>query len=130
MDLHLIAQAVQQPAQSAADIFGKIVPPPEITSFSTDTSGGGLIIFISNLIKVITIIAGLFGLFNIISAGYTYLGSSGNPKAAEEAGQKLLFSFIGLAIIVGSFTITAIVSLILFGNAGYILNPTLPTPGP
>lgn len=122
MVLALIAQA--------SDIFGKVVAPPGVDKFVSPVPGGGLIIFISNLIKVITIIAGLFGLFNIISAGYTYLGSSGNPKAAEEAGQKLLFSFIGLAIIVGSFTITAIVSLILFGNAGYILNPTLPTPGP
>lgn len=111
----------------ATEIFGTIEPPKEITAFGGNESGSGLIIFISNLIKVITIIAGLFGLFNIISAGYTFLGSTGNPKAAEQAMTQLFYSLIGLIFIVGSFTITAIVSLILFGDASYILNPTLPT---
>src|SRR5258708_6855480 len=100
--------------------------PHGVSKFSTGTNGEGLIVFVSNLIKLVTIIAGLFGLFNIISAGYTFLGSDGNPKAAEEAGNKLFMSLIGLIIIVGSFAITAIVSLILFGDATYILNPKIP----
>ncbi len=111
----------------AADIFGTVNTPKEIANFGGGTSGGGLIIFVSNLIKVITIVAGLFGLINIISAGYTFLGSNGNPKAAEEAGNKLFMSFIGLMIIVGAFTITAIISLLLFGKADYILNPNIPS---
>ncbi|SRR5258708_7096946 len=110
----------------ADNIFGTVNAPPGVSKFSTGTNGEGLIVFASNLIKLITIIAGLFGLFNIISAGYTFLSSEGSPKAAEEAGNKLFMSLIGLIIIVGSFAITAIVSLILFGDATYILNPKIP----
>lgn len=122
---HLIAD-VTVPA--ANGIFGVVNTPAPIAAFGGGATGGGLIVFISNMIKLITIIAGIFGLFNIIAAGFTYLGSSGNPKATEQAGQQLLMSFIGLAVIVGSFTITAIISLVLFGDAGYILNPRIPSP--
>lgn len=111
----------------AQDIFGKVAVPSPIAAFGGGTAGGGLIIFISNLIKIVTIIAGLFGLFNVIGAGYTYLSSSGNPKATEQAMNQLFMSLIGLIIIVGSFTITAIVSLLLFGRADYILNPSIPS---
>ncbi len=112
-------------------IMGTVEPPPGVNLFPSPEatgSGQGLIVFISNLIKLVTVIAGLFGLFNIISAGYSYLSSGGNAKATEEAMNKLTYSLIGLMIIVGSFTITALISLLLFGDATYILNPDIPTP--
>ncbi len=123
----ILAMLIAQ-ADKATEIFGKIDVPAPIAAFGGNEAGGGLIIFISNLIKVITIVAGLFGLINIIGAGFTYLGSSGNPKATEQAMNQLFMSLIGLIIIVGSFTITAIVSLLLFGRADYILNPSIPSP--
>src|SRR5258706_6625504 len=109
----------------ATSNFGEVSPPPGVAKFGGGEAGGGLIIFISNMIKVVTIVAGLFGLFNVISAGYTFLGSNGNPKAAEEANNKLFMSLICLIIIVGSFTITSIIRLFLFRRADYILIPQL-----
>lgn len=111
-------------------IFGTVNPPPGVAAFGGGTEGGGLIIFISNMIKLITVVAGIYGLFNIVSAGYTYLSSGGNAKATEQAMNQLNYSLIGLMIIVGSFTITALISLLLFGDATYILNPKIPTVGP
>lgn len=114
-------------------IMGTVSPPPGVVLFpGADATGNGqgLILFASNLIKLVTVIAGLFGLFNIISAGYTYLSSGGNAKATEQAMNQLTYSLIGLMIIVGSFTITALISLLLFGDATYILNPKIPTAGP
>lgn len=107
------------------DIFGQVNTPPGVDKFAAGPAG--LIQLISNIIKLITIIAGLFGLFNIISAGYTYLSSGGNAKATETAMNQLSYSLIGLMIIVGSFTLTALVSLLLFGDPLYILNPRIPT---
>ena len=113
----------------ALQLFGTVAPPPGVEKFGSLESGG-LVLFVSNLIKVITIIAGLFGLFNIIGAGYTYLNSAGNAKATEQAMQQLTYSLLGLILIVGSFTITAIISFLLFGDATFILNPKIPTAGP
>ena len=119
--LTLIAQA--------PPIFGTVAIPPGVEKFGSLESGG-LVLFVSNLIKVITIIAGLFGLFNIIGAGYTYLNSAGNAKATEQAMQQLTYSLLGLILIVGSFTITAIISFLIFGDATFILNPKIPQAGP
>lgn len=109
------------------DIFGTVVAPPGVREFGAGP--GGIVIFMSNLIRLVVIIAGIFGLFNIISAGFTIISSSGNPKAMEQANSSLFYSLIGLSLMVGSFAITAIVSFLLFGNAMYILSPTIPTPG-
>jgi hypothetical protein len=110
-------------------IFGKVDAPPGVVDFNAKAgaSGIGLILFVSNIIKVMFIIAGLFALFNIIFAGYTYLSSSGDPKSTEKATSSLTYSLLGLAIMVGAFTIISIVSFLLFGDASYILNPVLPT---
>lgn len=106
-------------------IFGTVAPPPGVIKYSAGPAG--LIVFISNIIKLVTLIAGLYGLFNIISAGYTLLSSGGNAKATEQAMNQLTYSLIGLMIIVGSFTIIALISLLLFGDSMYILMPSIPT---
>lgn len=134
--MSLIAKLLAQGQAPAGAIFGDVTPPPGVNKFNdlakvggiVDPSGNGLglILFVSNMIKVVVIIAGLFGVINIISAGFTFLGSAGSPKAIEEANQKLLYSLLGLMVIVGSFAIAAIVSVILFGDPGFILNPTIP----
>ena len=104
--------------------FGQVDAPPGVSNYG-DLSSGGLITFISNIIRLITIIAGIWSLFNLISAGYTYITSANDAKGIETAWRSIYMSLIGLLIIVGSFTITAIISYLIFGDAGYILNPTL-----
>ncbi len=106
-------------------IFGSVTTPPGVDKFTPGPAG--LLVFISNIIKLVTVVAGLFGLFNIISAGYTYLSSGGNAKATEQAMNQMTYSLIGLVIIAGAFLITALVSLLLFGDSMFILRPTIPT---
>lgn len=108
-------------------IFGAVEAPPGVELFNGPENDIGVVPFFSNLIKVFLIIAGLFGMFNIIAAGYTYLSSAGNAKATETAMNQLTYSLIGLILVVGSFTITSIISYLLFGDASFILNPRLPT---
>lgn len=118
-------------AASANPIFGLVTPPPGVEAFNKAAGAAGsnigLIIFVSNLIKLAFVIAGLIALINIILAGYTLLSSAGNPKEVEKATSSLLYSLIGLAVMVGAFTIISIVSFLLFGDASFILNPVLPT---
>jgi len=109
--------------------FGVIKAPPGVAEFNAQAEGGiGIIIFFSNLIKLISIIAGLWTMLNFILAGFTYVTSADNPSAIEKIGTKLSSSVIGLAIIVASYTIAAVIGLILFGDATFIINPQIPTP--
>jgi hypothetical protein len=67
-------------------------------------------------------------MLNFILAGFTYITSADNPSAIEKIGTKLSSSVIGLAIIVASYTIAAVIGLILFGDATFIINPQIPSP--
>ena len=86
-------------------------------------SGGGLIGFASNIIRLITIVAGIWAMFNLIFAGFAYVTSQGDPKALEAARSKIFMSIIGLIIIAASFIMAAIFGQILFGDYTAILNP-------
>jgi hypothetical protein len=104
--------------------WGTVAPPPGVADYG-DLASGGLITFVSNIIRIITIIAGVWSLFNIVFAGFTYITSANDAKGIEKAWQSIYMSLIGMIIIVAAFTITAIFSWILFGDATFILNPII-----
>jgi len=112
-------------------IFGKISPPAGVAAYQAkvknDKGTIGLILFISNLIKLITVVAGVWTMFNFISAGWIYLNAAGDASANEKASQLMTNSVIGLVIIATSYTLAGIVGYLIFDDAGFILNPDLTT---
>lgn len=104
--------------------WGTINPPPGVSQYG-DLQSGGLVMFISNIIRIITIIGGVWSLFNLILAGFRYITAANDAKGIEQAWQSIYMSLIGLLLIVGSFTITSIVSFLLFGDPMFILNPKI-----
>ena len=114
------------------DIFGTIEPPPGVNSYIGESTlrGAGLILFVSNLIKVFTIVMGVWILINFLIAGYTYITSQGDTSAHGKVRDRLTMSVIGLVIIVSSYTISAVIGLVFFGDAGFILSPTISGPPP
>ncbi len=115
------------------NVFGTVSPPPGVGEYNDLVTGGqgekiGLFIFMTRAIQVFTVVAGLLSFFNFILAGYTYVSSDGNAKANEEVKNRLTYSVIGLVVIVSAYTIIALLSLLIFGSATYILNPTITGP--
>jgi hypothetical protein len=119
----------QPPKESGGEtesVFGTIEAPAGVDRYNLAGEGDiGLITFISNLIRVATVVAGVWVMINFILAGWKYIMSSGDSKAPGEASQMMTNSLIGLAIIVGAYTIAAIIGLIFFGDASFIINPQL-----
>jgi hypothetical protein len=113
-------------APNTNNVFGDIEAPPGVAELNADAEGIGLLLFISNMIKLASIIAGVWVLFNFISAGFTYI-TSADSSAYSKIGEKLSMSVMGLVLIVASYTIIGIISLIIFGNPTYIINPEIPT---
>lgn len=107
-------------------IFGRVQAPPGVASYNM-TAGGeiGIVIFASRIIRLVTIGGGIFVLVNLLYAGWIYLSSMGNTDANVKAVNTVVFSVLGLAIIVASYAIAGLVGLIFFGDAAYILNPTI-----
>lgn len=111
--------------------FGSITNP--LTKINPqgyqDLEQGGLIAFISNIIKFVTIAAGLFAFINLIIAGFTYISAGSDSKKTGEAWSRIYMSLIGLVIIVSSYALAAIIGLVLFGSATAILQPQIYGPG-
>ena len=92
-------------------------------------AGKGLPLFISNIIKLLTIVAGLWALINLILAGLQFISSQGDEKAVASAWNKIYNSIIGLVVIAIAFGLISLISLLLTGNAGTFLNITIYGPG-
>ena len=119
-------------AQNFKDTFGSITAPAGVSDFNAATgdaaNGIGLFIFISAMIKISTVVAGLWVLYNFIQAGYMYIGAAGDSGTANKVKDKITMSVMGLVIIVAAYTVIAVLSFVLFGKPDYILNPTISGP--
>lgn len=65
--------------------------------------------FIRDVIKIIAGLAGLVATGFFVIGGFGYITSSGNPEHLDRAKRTLLWSGIGLAIVIAAFVISNIV---------------------
>lgn len=126
--LTTLALAAPSPAAGdGADIFGTIEAPAGVAAYNDQagTGGLGLMVFFSNVVRLISIVAGLWVFVNFLMAGFTYVTAAGDSGATKKVYDKIIMSVIGLVIIASSYTIAGVASLLLFGRADFILNPSL-----
>ena len=117
-------------ATDITNIIGTVDNPlPKAYQGITAVQGGGLILFFTNILRLVFVAAGLFAFVNLILAGFQFMSAGGDPKAIEKAFGKIWQSLLGLVIVVGSFALAALFGYILFNNAGFILNPQIYGPG-
>lgn len=121
---HFLAGAPDD--RSPADVFGTVPNPYTGPYAYTIGSGqGGIILFITNILRLVFVVAGVFAFFNLIVAGFQYMSAGGDSKALGAAWARIWQSLIGLVIIVGSFALAALFGYLIFGDAGFILNPQI-----
>jgi hypothetical protein len=66
--------------------------------------------FIRNIIKVVAGLAGLIATGFFVVGGFGYITSSGNPENLDKSKRTLLYSSVGLAITIGAFVLSNIVT--------------------
>lgn len=66
--------------------------------------------FIQNVIQALVGLAGLVAAGFFVVGGFGYITSSGNPESLDRAKKTLFYSAIGLAIVLGAFVISNIVT--------------------
>lgn len=66
--------------------------------------------FIKSIIQILVTIAGLVSMGFFVWGGFGYITSSGNPEMLDRSKKTILYSAIGLAIVLGAFVLTNIVS--------------------
>lgn len=66
--------------------------------------------FIKNIIQILVALAGITATGFFVWGGLRYITSSGSPEQLEGAKKTILYSAIGLAIALGAFVFSNIVS--------------------
>lgn len=115
------------------DIIGPIDPPDVLTNgYGKDVQGSGpgtgLIGLVSNIIKLVMVVGGLWAFINLILAGITFITSGDKPEELTKANNRMTMSLLGLVLMVGSYVLAAIIGKVLFNEWNFILNPNIYTP--
>jgi TRAP-type C4-dicarboxylate transport system permease small subunit len=74
--------------------------------------------FIKSIITILVKISGLAAAGFFVWGGFGYITSSGNPETLDRSKKTILYSAIGLAIVLGAFVLTNIVSDVATGAFG------------
>jgi len=109
---------LSSPKYYLAGIFGSISNPTVYQS----TQGEGLFKFISIIFRLVGTIAGIYMVFQLITAGMEYISASGDMKKTENAWNKIWQSLLGIIIIASAFVLASVMERI---TGIKILNPTI-----
>ncbi len=66
--------------------------------------------FIQSVIQVMITLAGLIAVGFFVYGGFGYITSSGNPESLDRSKKTILYSAIGLAIVLGAFVLSSVVT--------------------
>lgn len=112
-----------------AAMLGGINRPAGVRSYGISETGDyapiGIVNFISKLLQILTIICGVWFMINIIYAGVLFITSSGDAAVFGKFKDSLYYSIIGLVVLAAAYLIAGLIGTIFFGDAGFIIRPTL-----
>ena len=108
-DYNFLAQR-EVPIAPTGGIHG---PGPTVPTTSTGV-GESVAHFVSVVIGLFTLVAGLWFLIQLILGGYAYMSAGGNKEKAQTASQKITQALLGLVIVV--------LAIFIINLLGYILN--------
>lgn len=83
-------------------------------------AAGAFTNIISNIIGIMTIIAGIWFIFQFIIGAYGYMTAGGDQKRITDATSKITNALIGLVVIVAAYAIISLLGSLLGFD---ILNP-------
>ncbi len=66
--------------------------------------------FAQNVIQVLVTLAGLLAAGFFVMGGIGYITSSGNPENLDKSKRTIIYSSIGLAVAIGAFVLSNVVS--------------------
>ena len=74
--------------------------------------------FIKSVIQIMVTLAGLVAAAFFVWGGFGYITSSGNPENLDRSKKTIIYSAIGLTVVLGAFVLTNIISDLATGAFG------------
>ncbi len=78
--------------------------------FAQSAEVGQIQSFIQEVIQIMVTLSGFIAAGFIVWGGVGYITSSGNPEALEKSKKTILYSAVGLTLVLGAFVISNMVS--------------------
>ncbi len=119
-----LGQVFKKPAFAQ---IGNINQPNALNNY-TSSQGEGIFLLLNNIMKVMIVGAGLFAMFNFITAGYEFISANGDAQKINNAWNKIWQSMLGVLIAAGSFTIAGVLGKLIFGEWTAIIIPEITGP--
>lgn len=120
-------------ASSIDDVIGKISPPVDADLYTNTDVNQSLGNFLSVIIQIFFLFAGLAALVYLLLGAYEWISSSGEKEKLNKAQQKILNAIVGLILIVVIFVVFEVIMGTVLGGKfgiGPGLKFNLPTIGP
>lgn len=74
--------------------------------------------FFTSIIQIMVVLAGTLAAGFFVWGGVGYITSSGNPESLEKSKKTILYSAVGLAITLGAYVLTNVVTQLAQGAFG------------
>ncbi|HCR36000.1 hypothetical protein A2130_04475 [Candidatus Woesebacteria bacterium GWC2_33_12] len=108
--------------------FGTVKIPSNLETIYGSEPGVAFGKLIQFALRGLIVVAGLYALFNLVLAGYSFMSAGDDAKKVAGAWAQIYQTIIGLAVAAGSFVLAALFGQLLFDNWLFLLQPTIPTP--
>ena len=98
------------------EIKGPGLGPFGLIDFSAPESSAGITQItqvVSTIVGFITIVAGIFFMFQFMIGGFNWISSAGDKQKLETAQNRISQGIIGLIIVVAAYSVIAIIGNIL-----------------
>lgn len=111
------------------NFFGNPSPPPGLAEYeNVAIAPSPLILFFSNIYRLAVFGIFIYAIINLLISAIQYIGSSGNPETLKQASGRIWISFLGLIIVAVALLLAAVIGIVFFHDARFLLNPAIPDP--
>lgn len=97
-------------AQGVDDIFGKISPPPGISSSMASDPVAGIGKFIGTLVNLAIVAFGFFMLIYLLYGAFDWITSGGDKEKLEKARHKITNALIGMLLVFVVLTVFGVLT--------------------
>ncbi len=112
----------------AQNPFGEVKVPDKLNTIYGPEAAPAFGKLIQFALRGLIVGAGLYALFNLVLAGYSFMSAGDDSKKVAGAWAQIWQTILGLAVAAGSFVLAAIFGQLLFGSWDFLLSPKLELP--
>lgn len=105
--------------------FGQVAAPAALNSFGSQP-GPAIGRLVQLGLRALIVGAGVYALFNLILAGYSFMSAGDDSKKVAGAWAQIWQTMLGVAVAAGSFVLAAILGKLLFNDYNFLLMPSIP----